>query len=95
MTYTWVPREQNKHADRLANEALDAAARGEPWSPGASTAELLAMDAEAADVSAPPRASLVGWDTGLGTPTTTLLLRHGETAHTVEKRFSGVGWPRP
>lgn len=22
--YTWVPREQNKHADRLANEALDA-----------------------------------------------------------------------
>ena len=22
-TYTWVPREQNKHADRLANEALD------------------------------------------------------------------------
>ena len=28
VTYTWVPREQNKHADRLANEALDAAARG-------------------------------------------------------------------
>ena len=22
-TYTWIPREQNKHADRLANEALD------------------------------------------------------------------------
>ena len=22
-TYHWVPREQNKHADRLANEALD------------------------------------------------------------------------
>jgi ribonuclease HI len=29
--YTWVPREHNKHADRLANEALDAAARGERW----------------------------------------------------------------
>ena len=28
VTYTWVPRERNKHADRLANEALDAAARG-------------------------------------------------------------------
>jgi probable phosphoglycerate mutase len=95
VTYTWVPRERNKHADRLANEALDAAARGEPWSPGASTAELLAMDAEAADVSAPPRASLVGWDTGLGTPTTTLLLRHGQTAHTVEKRFSGSGGHDP
>ncbi|HEX4699064.1 MAG TPA: bifunctional RNase H/acid phosphatase [Actinomycetes bacterium] len=95
VTYTWVPRERNKHADRLANEALDAAARGEPWSPGASTAELLAMDAEAADVSAPPRASLVGWDAGLGTPTTTLLLRHGQTAHTVEKRFSGSGGHDP
>ena len=23
VTYTWVPREQNRHADRLANEALD------------------------------------------------------------------------
>ena len=27
-TYTWVPREQNKHADRLANEALDGLRNG-------------------------------------------------------------------
>ena len=27
-TYTWVPREQNKHADRLANEALDGKRTG-------------------------------------------------------------------
>ncbi len=27
-TYTWVPREQNKHADRLANEALDGERSG-------------------------------------------------------------------
>ena len=27
-TYTWVPREQNKHADRLANEALDGKRNG-------------------------------------------------------------------
>jgi ribonuclease HI len=26
VTYTWVPRERNKHADRLANEAMDGAA---------------------------------------------------------------------
>ena len=25
-TYTWIPREQNKHADRILNEALDAQA---------------------------------------------------------------------
>ena len=26
--YTWVPRERNKHADRLANEALDGLREG-------------------------------------------------------------------
>jgi ribonuclease H / adenosylcobalamin/alpha-ribazole phosphatase len=26
VTYTWMPRERNKHADRLANEAMDGAA---------------------------------------------------------------------
>jgi probable phosphoglycerate mutase len=94
VTYTWVPRERNKHADRLANEALDAAARGEAWSPADSTAELRSQhDASAlADADAEPALdTLVGWDIGLGNPTTTVLLRHGETAHTVEKRFSGSG----
>ncbi|MET8409706.1 bifunctional RNase H/acid phosphatase [Streptomyces sp. NPDC005195] len=38
--YEWIPREQNKHADRLANEAMDAGKRGERWSPSRSTAEL-------------------------------------------------------
>ncbi|WP_037658827.1 reverse transcriptase-like protein, partial [Streptomyces aurantiacus] len=40
VTYEWIPREQNKHADRLANEAMDAGKRGEQWSPSASTADL-------------------------------------------------------
>jgi broad specificity phosphatase PhoE/ribonuclease HI len=31
VTFTWVPRSRNKHADRLANEALDAAAKGKTW----------------------------------------------------------------
>jgi probable phosphoglycerate mutase len=35
-----MPRAQNKHADRLANEAMDAGARGERWSEAESTAEL-------------------------------------------------------
>ncbi|WP_030181561.1 bifunctional RNase H/acid phosphatase [Streptomyces violaceorubidus] len=39
VTYEWIPRADNKHADRLANEAMDAGARGEPWSPSTSTAE--------------------------------------------------------
>ena len=31
VTYTWVPRAMNTSADRLANEAMDAAARGQTW----------------------------------------------------------------
>ncbi|MGW3410969.1 bifunctional RNase H/acid phosphatase [Streptomyces sp. NPDC000888] len=50
VTYEWIPREQNKHADRLANEAMDAGKRGEQWSPSSSTAEL---DARAARSAAP------------------------------------------
>jgi probable phosphoglycerate mutase len=37
----------------------------------------------------------VGWDSDLGLPTTFLLLRHGATAHTVEKRFSGSNGEDP
>ncbi|WP_338778252.1 bifunctional RNase H/acid phosphatase [Streptomyces sp. DG1A-41] len=51
VTYEWIPRERNKHADRLANEAMDAGARGEQWSASTSTAEL---DTAAAGVAAPP-----------------------------------------
>ncbi|MEU4152547.1 bifunctional RNase H/acid phosphatase [Streptomyces sp. NPDC026659] len=36
VTYTWMPRAENKHADRLANEAMDAGARGERWTPSGS-----------------------------------------------------------
>ncbi len=99
VSYVWVPRERNKHADRLANEALDAAAVGAAWSPADSTAELRAQDDAAARgddaVQPTPRARLVGWDADLGTPTTTVLLRHGETVHTAEKRFSGSGGHDP
>lgn len=101
VTYVWVPRERNKHADRLANEALDAAARGETWSGADSTAELH-RSVDEAEVEPPavlsaeaPANALVGWDIALGAPMTSLLLRHGETAHTVEKRFSGFGGADP
>jgi ribonuclease H / adenosylcobalamin/alpha-ribazole phosphatase len=100
VTYKWVPRERNKHADRLANEALDAAARGETWSestsnaaPSDSSVDELFIDE--AEVDRPPTNTLVGWDVGLGSPTTTLLLRHGETEHTVRKLFSGSGGVDP
>ncbi|MFF2191856.1 bifunctional RNase H/acid phosphatase [Streptomyces sp. NPDC058157] len=40
VTYEWIPRERNKHADRLANEAMDAGRQGRQWEPSASTAAL-------------------------------------------------------
>ncbi|MQS08661.1 bifunctional RNase H/acid phosphatase [Streptomyces alkaliphilus] len=109
--YEWIPRERNRHADRLANEAMDAAGRGEPWRPADSavagtdtaTAEpLLAGDPETAapvDETAPaaetPADTAPGWGPDLGPPTTLLLLRHGETPLTPQKRFSGSGGGDP
>ncbi|MEU2056651.1 bifunctional RNase H/acid phosphatase [Streptomyces bungoensis] len=40
VTYEWIPRDRNKHADRLANEAMDAGAKGEQWSADTSRAAL-------------------------------------------------------
>ncbi|WP_053129961.1 bifunctional RNase H/acid phosphatase [Streptomyces ambofaciens] len=161
VTYEWMPRASNKHADRLANEAMDAGARGERWSPSGSTAELDAGDARAAaagevpvvaeapavdaapgagtlaastaamsdaaadaaadtsvpdtsvpDTSVPDTAVSVaaatadvraaktvaspGWGPpDMGAPATFVLLRHGETPLTPQKRFSGSGGSDP
>ena len=100
--FSWIPREQNKHADRLANEAMDAAAKGQVWRAGGDTGAPDAADgflATAAVGGRPGPASgqpsrAAGWreDTG-APPTTTLLLRHGQTPLSVERRFSGTGDP--
>ncbi|MFJ3923927.1 bifunctional RNase H/acid phosphatase [Streptomyces sp. NPDC090022] len=52
VTYEWIPRERNKHADRLANEAMDAGKRGGQWEPAASSAALDTSAARA--LSRPP-----------------------------------------
>ncbi len=85
-TYTWVPREQNAHADRLANEALD----------GTRLAGAVAYDAEvglSASAEVPPAESATsparGWNAPTEPPTTLVLVRHGVTDHTTRKLFSG------
>ncbi|MFF3657267.1 bifunctional RNase H/acid phosphatase [Streptomyces olivochromogenes] len=118
ITYEWMPREQNKHADRLANEAMDAGKRGEQWSPPATLegrgelrdqppqprtrttpggeAAKAHADARAAHNVATPAPS-TGWGASpdMGAPTTFVLLRHGETPLTPQKRFSGSGGTDP
>jgi ribonuclease H / adenosylcobalamin/alpha-ribazole phosphatase len=74
VTYTWIPRAQNAHADRLANEAMDAQA-GKPSEQPAPM-----------DTTAPAR-----WTGATGTPTRFLLLRHGQTELSGERRYSGRG----
>jgi broad specificity phosphatase PhoE/ribonuclease HI len=89
-TYTWVPRERNKHADRLANEALDGKRYGVTVAGGDPAAESLIEEIES-PAEAPPsiQSRLRGWSAPGGEPTTLVLVRHGVTPHTVEKRFSG------
>jgi len=89
-TFTWVPREQNAHADRLANEALDgkrvAGAVGFDISARAPAPARVAESQEGDEEPAPPSQ---GWSEPTAPPTTLILVRHGVTDHTRRKLFSG------
>ncbi|MCA2220013.1 bifunctional RNase H/acid phosphatase [Nonomuraea aurantiaca] len=148
--WTWIPRDQNRHADRLANEAMDAAAKGLTWKAGgaaltdsppptstpadsetrtlsetrggnetransrgdsgtsarprpSSTQQTDLLDiadnvsAPTASVAASQSATTQQRDRGTGwapptrVATSLLLLRHGETPLSVDRRFSGLG----
>ncbi|GAA0442242.1 bifunctional RNase H/acid phosphatase [Acrocarpospora corrugata] len=167
VTWKWIPRERNSYADRLANEAMDAAARGETWqsttlssggssvsttvshsttfSPGGSgpsggtgrsasastggqagssgpstsastrgrsagaesdndrsrsagvrtqtNGAAASGDGWVGDASRPAGRSGLGWGKASRVATSLLLLRHGQTPLSVEKRFSGLGDP--
>ncbi|MET8243233.1 bifunctional RNase H/acid phosphatase [Streptomyces sp. NPDC005202] len=132
VTYEWIPREQNKRADRLANEAMDGGTSASPTSAAPSAAAApsavpapsaaassassaapssapvsavrrgaagLPGDAAAkadADVRAARVVATPGWaPADLGAPATFVLLRHGETPLTPQKRFSGSGGTDP
>ena len=75
VTFQWIPREQNKHADRLANEAMDRAA-GKP----VRTARQRGPAQPAAPVS---------WALPTSSRTRLVLVRHGATEHSAAARFSG------
>ena len=103
VSYTWVPRAQNAAADALANEAMDAAALHANALPIARSYESAPIFDDASDVLASVEEAitqavvdekvpnrLVGWDE-VGTPTVTVMVRHGATPMSLEKRFSGLG----
>jgi probable phosphoglycerate mutase len=80
----WVPRSRNRRADALANAAMDAAE--------AAVADTVIVD------RGPARALASGGEVRHWTPpaepaTRLILVRHGQTALSVERRFSGRGDP--
>ncbi|WP_431236472.1 bifunctional RNase H/acid phosphatase [Mycolicibacterium aichiense] len=77
VTYQWIPREQNSYADRLANEAMDR------------EQQSTIADPPAGAVAVPPAA----WTGNQGAPTRMLLLRHGQTEFSRQRRYSGRGNP--
>jgi len=91
VSYEWVPRERNKDADRLANEAMDAGEQdggGRRSQGGARPAEV--PPPPSLDTSGSPRGAGTGWGPAQGQATITLLLRHGQTALSTERRFAGL-----
>jgi len=92
--YSWIPRERNTYADRLANEAMDAAASGREWTPRAparpATEEGDGDPTDAMDAAGQRTAA--AWSSSSAPPTTLLLVRHGDTPLS-GKRFSGRADP--
>jgi broad specificity phosphatase PhoE/ribonuclease HI len=93
VTFDWIPRERNKLADALANRAMDEAA-GKPvatdtpaFDRGPAADRAPAFDRAPTEVKAPKN-----WaPPSLDTATRLILVRHGETAMTVQGRYSGRG----
>jgi probable phosphoglycerate mutase len=78
VTFEWIPRARNAHADRLANEAMDRAA-GKLVRPAAASPP-------GSGAGAPMTRT---WTRPATAATRLVLVRHGSTAHSAEKRFSG------
>ncbi|WP_231390304.1 bifunctional RNase H/acid phosphatase [Nocardia sp. CNY236] len=102
VSYDWIPRARNTHADRLANEAMDDAASVAETTDDTSTdladgerARSRRTDdgPEAGAGRAPSMWHGGGWTATTGRPTRLLLLRHGQTELSVQRRYSGRGNP--
>jgi probable phosphoglycerate mutase len=99
VSYEWIPRAENSHADRLANEAMDAAAK-----PGERAEQVKGakpvQSAEPAKPTEPakladgarerlPANNNGAWVPPQDTATRLLLVRHGVTKYSVAKKFAG------
>jgi probable phosphoglycerate mutase len=86
VTFTWIPRLENSRADKLANLAMDGVSVRRDVT---AVAEQQVPEAEPRAAAAPQAAA--GWSAPVTVPTTTVLVRHGASLLSPEKRFSGRG----
>ena len=91
----WVPRAKNSVADELSNVAMDAAAKGEPvgiLDMGAGDAAEAGGEAGEASPST-ASSTAADWRPECGPATRFILLRHGQTAMSAAKQYSGRANP--
>ncbi|MFC6093645.1 bifunctional RNase H/acid phosphatase [Saccharothrix lopnurensis] len=105
--YEWIPRERNKRADRLANQAMDDQATGDRATGDRATDDRATGDRTGVarrpepgqpgetgpGVGATAQAPPASWTGAVGEPTRLHLLRHGQTELSVARRYSGRGNP--
>src|SRR5699024_5498159 len=87
----WVARGKNSVADKLSNDAMDACAAGHPVgivrNEQAEVSASAELDDAAADETAAPDPQ--DWMGDRGDVTRFVLLRHGQTQMSVDKKYSG------
>jgi ribonuclease H / adenosylcobalamin/alpha-ribazole phosphatase len=90
--FTWVPRERNRRADALASAAIDGKQLPEPdLAQPAWLAQPVMMPANAGAHDSPWSASSGPWAQPSASATRLVLVRHGETELTSQRRYSGRG----
>lgn len=93
--YQWVPRNNNSRADALANKAMDAIGRGAK--PGfVQGFGLVDSHADHTPATATPKANHADpkvWNGATTEATRLLLLRHGQTAMSAQRCYSGRSNP--
>jgi ribonuclease H / adenosylcobalamin/alpha-ribazole phosphatase len=92
VTFEWIPRERNKAADMLANQAMDEAKAGR-GSARPSSSRSTTSNSPATEESGSGAPTLSWAPPSMDNATRIILVRHGETALTQEGRYSGRGDP--
>ncbi|NWJ72331.1 bifunctional RNase H/acid phosphatase [Pseudonocardia sp. ICBG1122] len=91
VTFVWIPRKDNARADALANRAMDG--ESSPTLDPSGAVGPAPKPPAGATASTDSAAAAAAWTGQTGSPTRLILLRHGQTELSVERRYSGHGDP--